>query len=74
MRVCVCTYIYTCTHGQERIEEADFDGLSRFIKFRVHANVCVCVCMRASAFVVIAREILTSHRKNSWIKGIEDVR
>lgn len=29
---------------QERIEEADFDGLSRFIKFQelVHADVCVC--------------------------------
>lgn len=55
-------YLYVLAHEQERIEEADFDGLSRFIKFRVHANVCVCVCMRASAFVVIAREILTSQK------------
>lgn len=44
-------YVYTCVYiciylymKQERIEEADFDGLSRFIKFQelVHADVCVC--------------------------------
>lgn len=54
---------------QERIEEADFDGLSRFIKFQELASQ-MCACAFAM-IVVIAGEsylailVLHSGRKNS---------
>lgn len=40
-------YLCICTHEQERIEEADFDGLSRFIKFQELGSCTIHRCVRS---------------------------